>query len=60
MMILRLIRERGWSVGAHNDYTMNGIPMTYWLFTGPDDRYIKVEGPTAIEQDLLDSVLGQL
>ncbi len=30
---LRRIREAGWAVAVHNDYRLNGVPHTFWLFT---------------------------
>jgi hypothetical protein len=38
------LREDGWVVAVHNDYRMNGVPMTFWLFTRDDRRWIKGEG----------------
>jgi hypothetical protein len=27
--------DSGWSVAIHNDYRLDGKPMTFWLFTKP-------------------------
>lgn len=46
------LRASGWSVAVHNDYRINGEPMTFWLFT-KDGKAIKGEGPSdeaALEQ----------
>jgi hypothetical protein len=40
------LRSLGWSVAVHNDYKLNGLPMTFWLFTHPNGRWVKGEGPT--------------
>ena len=41
---LERLREHGWMVAAHNDYTLNGTRMTFWLFTHGSGRYVKGEG----------------
>lgn len=48
---LRYIREHGWVVAAHNDYTIGRgkakRQMTFWLFTNPaTGRFVKGEGIT--------------
>lgn len=41
------IRAAGWSVAVHNDYTLAGVPMTFWLFTHvATGRFVKGEGCT--------------
>ena len=41
--LLRVIRSSGWSVAVHNDYRLNGLSYTFWLFTkGP--LAVKAEG----------------
>jgi len=48
-------REAGWSVAVHNDYHMNGVPHTFWLWTHPSGIWVKGEGLTdkqALEQAL--------
>lgn len=40
------LRDKGWMVAVHNDYRQNGVFHTFWLFTHPDGRWIKGEGPT--------------
>lgn len=37
------IRAQGWSVAVHNDYRLDGVPHTFWLFT-KEGRAIKGEG----------------
>lgn len=39
------IREAGWVVAAHNDYTQRGKPHTFWLFTR-NGQCVKGEGKT--------------
>lgn len=46
MVNVDMIRELGWSVGVHNDYYVNEQFNTFWLFTHPDGRYVKAEGPS--------------
>jgi hypothetical protein len=41
---LRDLRTQGWSVAVHNDYRLDGLAMTFWLFTHPDGRWVKGEG----------------
>lgn len=40
------LRELGYAVAVHNDYRINGVAHTFWLFTHPDGRWIKGEGET--------------
>jgi len=47
--MLDRLRADGWSVAVHNDYRLNGTPMTFWLLTHPSGRYIKGEGRTDAE-----------
>lgn len=37
------LRAAGWSVAVHNDYRQSGKPMTFWLFTHSDGRWLKGE-----------------
>lgn len=37
------IRQRGWMVAVHNDYTLNEERYTFWLMT-KGDRCVKGEG----------------
>jgi hypothetical protein len=39
------IRAAGWAVAIHNDYRLNGMMHTFWLFT-KGDRNVKGEGLT--------------
>lgn len=41
---LRRLRDAGWSVAIHNDYMLDGIKMTFWLFTHPSGVWVKGEG----------------
>ena len=38
------LRRAGWSVAVHNDYRQDDAPMTFWLLTHPDGRWVKGEG----------------
>lgn len=38
------LRRNGWTVAVHNDYRIDGVPMTFWLLTHPDGRWVKGEG----------------
>ncbi len=51
-MILRTLRDDGWTVAAHNDYQQDGESFTFWLLTHPDGRYVQGEGRT--DTDALD------
>lgn len=42
------IRAQGWTVAVHNDYRLNGIAHTFWLFT-KDSWAVKGEGRTDTE-----------
>lgn len=42
------IRARGWAVAVHNDYRLNGVANTFWLFT-KDGCAVKGEGKTDAE-----------
>lgn len=43
--VLNRIRSWGWMVAVHNDYTLNGVPHTFWLFTNPSSNlFVKGEG----------------
>lgn len=37
-------RAAGWAVAVHNDYSLQGQPRTFWLFTHPNGRWVKGEG----------------
>ena len=39
------LRAQGWSVAVHNDYRLNGVAHTFWLFT-KGDLCAKGEGRT--------------
>jgi hypothetical protein len=38
------IRKKGWVVAIHNDYKVNGMPYTFWLFTKDPNLAVKGEG----------------
>jgi hypothetical protein len=38
------MREAGWMVAVHNDYTLQGNRWTFWLFTHPLGIWAKGEG----------------
>lgn len=42
------LRSAGWAVAVHNDYRLNGVSMTFWLFT-KGERAVKGEGKTDAE-----------
>jgi len=44
--LLSRFRANGWMVAVHNDYMLNGMPMTFWLLTHPSGRFVKGEGET--------------
>jgi len=37
--LLSRFRANGWMVAVHNDYMLNGMPMTFWLLTHPSGRF---------------------
>lgn len=47
--LLARIRGGEWSVAVHNDYRLDGITHTFWLFTHPDGRWVKGEGRSDVE-----------
>ena len=51
------LRCRGWMVAVHNDYTLNGTRMTFWLLT-KGDRCVRGEGKTDLMA--LDRIRDQL
>lgn len=42
------IRASGWVVAVHNDYHLNGVLHTFWLFT-KGDRAVKGEGQSDLD-----------
>lgn len=42
------IRKEGWMVAVHNDYRLDGVFHTFWLFT-KGDRAVKGEGKSDTE-----------
>lgn len=51
------IRAAGWVVAVHNDYRLNGVPHTFWLFT-KGGRCVKGEG--LADAEALNQVRQQL
>ena len=51
------IRAQGWVVAVHNDYRLDGVPHTFWLFTR-GDKCVKGEGKC--DGDALDEVRQQI
>jgi hypothetical protein len=45
---LHYIRGKGWTVAVHNDYRIDGVEMTFWLFT-KIDHAVKGEGDSDLE-----------
>jgi hypothetical protein len=60
--LLYYIRSREWAVAVHNDYKLDGINHTFWLFTheGTEGtgRFVKGEGQT--DTEALHQVLKQI
>ena len=54
---LAAFRLAGWAVAVHNDYMLNGVPHTFWLFT-KGDRCVKGEGLT--DREALNEVRSRL
>ena len=45
--MLARLRQAGWTVAVHNDYRVDGVPHTFWLFThGTYALFAKGEGLT--------------
>lgn len=51
------IRALGWAVAVHNDYRLDGVRHTFWLFT-KGDKCVKGEGHT--DGEALNEVRAQL
>lgn len=56
--LLETIRNLGWMVAVHNDYTTDGTFHTFWLFTNSDGMYVKGEGQT--DDQALQKCLDQI
>jgi hypothetical protein len=56
MKNLARLRSLGWSVAVHNDYKINGLPMTFWLLTHPSGRWVK--GEAASDEEALEECLA--
>lgn len=52
---LEKLRRDGWMVAAHNDYHLDGIFHTFWLFTHTNGHFLKGEGET--DEEALDICL---
>lgn len=51
------IRDDGWFVAVHNDYTLRNEKHTFWLFTKPIHGVtIAVKGEGSSDQEALDLV----
>jgi hypothetical protein len=47
---LSVMRQHGWRVAVHNDYSIGGRDMTFWLFTHPKTgRFVRGEGDSDAE-----------
>lgn len=53
--VLGVIRDEGWRVAVHNDYTLDGEDYTFWLFT-KGNYFVKGEGHT--DQEALQNVVN--
>ena len=47
--LLEAIRSRGWTVAVHNDYRLNRVKHTFWLFT---------KGPFAAKGEGTDDIIA--
>jgi hypothetical protein len=54
------LRARGWVVAVHNDYHLQGVPYTFWLFTRRlrSGITVAVKGEGYTDADALDRVRG--
>lgn len=57
--MLRELRGLGWSVAVHNDYRLDGVAYTFWLFTCPtDDGFMRaIRGEATTDEAAVASVL---
>lgn len=53
------LRAAGWRVGAHNDFTLNGAHMAFWLLTHPA-RGLYVEAKGADDMAALKDCAAQI
>lgn len=51
------IRALGWAVAVHNDYRLNGVPHTFWLFTKGN---LSVRGEGRTDRAALDQVRAEI
>lgn len=51
-----LLRQFGWSVAVHNNYKLNGLTYSFWLWTHPNGRWIKGDGFT--DKEALDECVA--
>jgi len=51
------IRAKGWAVAVHNDYNLDGVPHTFWLFT---KGLLAVKGEGLTDEEALDQVRAQI
>lgn len=47
--IIEAMRRDGWMIAVHNDYRLNGVPHTFYLFTHPCGVWAKGEGTSDVE-----------
>lgn len=64
-VLLDRLRSNGWKVAVHNDYRLNGVHMTFWLFTkadvnvgAADGLYVIGEGRT--DYQALDDIVRKV
>lgn len=55
--MLAEIRRRGWTVAVHNDYRLDDVAFTFWLFTHKSGQWVKGEALTD-EQALSDALVA--
>lgn len=56
--ILEMLRDQGWSVAVHNDYTLKGGKYTFWLMT-KDVSIHTLKGLHYTEQHLTVALKGE-
>lgn len=56
--LLVRLREMGWGVAIHNDYKLDGVPMTFWLFTKRiRDDLVALKGEGLTDESALQSIM---
>jgi len=46
---LKWMRDHGWKVAVHNDYSVNFVSYTFWLFTHFSGVWVRGEATTDSE-----------